>query len=70
MYQYSYKRVRNTFLGDDFSDCRDIIDDYASRGYRYVGYIPIAIALDGKIKSIDLIFEKRIRPREQAEREA
>jgi len=39
---------------------RQIIDDYASRGYRYVGYIPTVITDYGKIKDIDLIFETEL----------
>lgn len=37
---------------------RDIIDEQARKGYRYVGYIPIGIRGNGGISSIDLIFEK------------
>ena len=36
---------------------RKIIDDYAKKGYRYVGYIPTVMTDYGKIKDMDLIFE-------------
>ena len=34
-----------------------IIDEYAAKGYRYVGYIPTNIDVYGKMDNIDLIFE-------------
>lgn len=34
-----------------------MIDEYAAKGYRYVGYIPTNISDYGKIKDMDLIFE-------------
>ena len=36
---------------------REIINEYAEKGYRYVGYIPTEIPANGIIKKIDLIFE-------------
>lgn len=37
---------------------RAIIDEYAARGYRYVGYIPTNINNYGKITDLDLVFER------------
>ena len=37
---------------------RMIINKYALEGYRYVGYIPVVIGAEGRIMSIDLVFEK------------
>ena len=34
-----------------------IIDEYAAKGYRYVGYSPTNISDYGKIKDMDLVFE-------------
>lgn len=34
-----------------------IIDEYAEKGYRYIGFIPTDISDYGKIKAMDLIFE-------------
>ncbi len=39
---------------------REIIKEYAKKGYRYVGYIPTEIPVYGIMKKIDLIFEKDI----------
>lgn len=36
---------------------RKIIDEYARKGYRYVGYIPMRIKLYGRTLMVDLIFE-------------
>ena len=37
---------------------REIIDEQAKNGYRYVGFIPTHMDTYGKLRSIDLIFEK------------
>lgn len=39
---------------------RDIIDEYAAKGYRYVGWFPTSSSniLEGVIQQVDLIFEK------------
>ena len=49
---------RSKFIGAKSEGHRQIIDDYAARGYRYVGYIPTDISDYGKIKAMDLIFER------------
>lgn len=59
MLKYEYVSVdSNRILGAKVTEHRAIIDDYASRGYRYVGFIPTKISDYGKIKELDLIFEK------------
>ncbi|MDO4977978.1 MAG: DUF4177 domain-containing protein [Eubacteriales bacterium] len=40
--------------------CEEIIDKHARQGYRYVGYIPTVMSDYGKIKDMDLIFERDI----------
>lgn len=44
----------------NYAEHRKIIDDYARRGYRYVGYIPTkqTAGFGGAIVEMDLIFEK------------
>ena len=37
---------------------RDIINDYAAKGYRYAGMIPTEISANGCIRRRDLILEK------------
>lgn len=59
MKQYEYVRLNiNKLIGAKSEEHRQIIDEYANRGYRYVGYIPTNITDYGKIKEMDLIFER------------
>lgn len=61
MKKYEYVPVHiSRFVGAKSEEHRQIIDSYAERGYRYVGYIPTVINDYGKIKDLDLIFEKDI----------
>lgn len=58
MKQYKYEKIRiASFWRAGSKEHRDIIDDYAARGYRYVGYIPTKIESYGRVTEIDLIFE-------------
>ena len=56
-YEYVNVHIGIFFAGAASEEHRDIIDEYASRGYRYVGFIPTKIDSYGKFKDIDLIFE-------------
>lgn len=59
--KYEYVHVHiNKFVGAKTENHRQIIDDYAAKGYRYVGFIPTDITDYGKIRDIDLIFEKDV----------
>lgn len=61
MSRYEYVPL---FTGGGFfannSDCqhREIIDQYAAQGWRYVGYIPTQFTSNGGTKAIELIFER------------
>ncbi len=58
MKQYEYVNVViGKVFGAKCEEHRKIIDEYAAKGYRYVGYIPTEINDYGKIKALDLIFE-------------
>ena len=58
MFQYEYVSIDNEkFLGVKLTKHQEIIDDYAKKGYRYVGYIPTKMSDYGKPLIIDLIFE-------------
>ena len=58
MKNYVYVNVHiGTFWSAKSEEHRDIIDEYAAKGYRYAGYIPTNINDYGKIKDMDLIFE-------------
>ena len=58
MKKYEYVSVHiGRFVGAKSKEHRQIIADYAKKGYRYVGYIPTVISNYGKIKGMDLVFE-------------
>ena len=58
MKKYEYVNINiNSFIGAGSEEHRQIINEYATKGYRYVGYVPTDISDYGKIKSMDLIFE-------------
>ena len=56
--RYEYVEVHiNRLLGAGSKEHRRLIDEYAAKGYRYVGFIPVNMTDYGKIKDVDLIFE-------------
>ncbi len=58
---YEYVSVHTgKFFGAKSEEHRQIIDVYAAKGYHYVGFIPTNMSDYGKIKDMDLIFEKDI----------
>ena len=59
MKTYEYERLQiGSMMLSESTEHRLIINKYALEGYRYVGYIPVVIGSEGRIMSIDLIFEK------------
>ena len=59
MKQYEYVSVHiGKLFGAASEEHRKIINDYAAKGWRYVGFIPTNMNDYGKLKDIDLIFEK------------
>lgn len=62
MKRYEYAELRYEakdilfLMTDDYK--KKIIDEYAEKGYSYVGYIPKLIDAKGCLRKIDLIFEK------------
>jgi len=58
MKRYEYVNIHiGKFCGAKSEEHRNIINEYAAKGYRYVGYIPTNISDYGKIKDMDLVFE-------------
>jgi len=37
---------------------RELICEYAAKGYRYAGFLPVEFGPSGKTLAVDLIFEK------------
>lgn len=57
-YEYVYVREMKPNEDDRHYTYKDIINEYAEKGYRYVGYMPIMDSFDEKRSLyIDLIFE-------------
>ena len=58
MKKYEYVKVTTNGLLYAVSEKhRQMIDEYAERGYRYVGFIPTHMTSHGKIEAMDLVFE-------------
>jgi hypothetical protein len=56
---YEFERLQiGGIVISESTEHRLIINKYASEGYRYVGYIPVVIGDDGRLMSVDLVFEK------------
>ncbi len=58
MKRYEYVSIHvGRFVGARSEEHRQIIDEYAEKGYRYIGCIPTVMSDYGKIKDMDLVFE-------------
>lgn len=56
-YEYVNVNMIQKFIGSRSEEHRQIIDEYASKGYKYVGYIPTEMTGHGQILTMDLVFE-------------
>ena len=61
MYEYKYvsHKTGGGFFGGGYEH-REIIDQYAKDGWRYVGFIPTHFTGHGGIAEVDLIFERTV----------
>ncbi|MCR4760752.1 MAG: DUF4177 domain-containing protein [Oscillospiraceae bacterium] len=58
MKKYEFVNIKiGRLVGAKSEEHRKIIQEYAAKGYRYVGYIPTELTDSGKIKFMDLVFE-------------
>lgn len=60
MKQYKYVNVdykMKDMVMASVSEHREIIDQYALQGYRFVGMIPTELSATGCLRRMDLIFE-------------
>ncbi len=66
MYRYEYEKVDcningwGPFAGNAYGigDYKDIINERARNGWRYIGFVPTKQRGTGHIEEIELIFEK------------
>lgn len=57
MKKYEYVTIKvGGILGAFSEQHRKIIDEYAAKGYRYAGFVPVDINSGGVITKPDLIF--------------
>ena len=58
-YEYVTLNTKTGFFSTKSKKHREIIDQYAARGYRYVGWFPSKMSnmLSGVLEEIELIFE-------------
>ncbi len=57
LYEYVEVEITSGLFSNGTFEHRIVIDEYAQKGYRYVGYIPTKYSSYGVIKEADLIFE-------------
>jgi len=55
-YEFVDVKMKGIMIGK-IEEHRKIINEYAEKGYRYVGYIPTKCGSYGEIGHMDLIFE-------------
>jgi len=61
MYEYQYIAVETgggVFFNNRDAAHRQVIEEEARAGWRYVGYVPLEFTGSGSVRSIDLIFER------------
>ena len=69
MYKYEYEKISCDFSGIGLfngniyriEDYKQIIEERANNGWRYVGYIPTKQRGTGHIQELELIFEKKVK---------
>jgi len=62
MVRYEYIKINSeAIMSSKFTQHRNIIDEFAKKGYKYIGFIPIKQYGHGMIREIDLIFEIEIK---------
>ncbi len=58
MYRYEYVTIAGQgMISYKFPHARDTIDRCAAMGYRYVGFLPVNMDSNGRLKEIELVFE-------------
>ena len=63
MFQYKYVTIYTGgggFLNNASCEHREVINQYAAEGWRYVGWVPTRFTGNGGTKELDLVFEKEV----------
>ncbi len=57
--KYEYVKINyKGYMLAESTEHRDIINEYAEKGYRYIGMIPVQMSMNGRLDKFDLVFEK------------
>ena len=57
-YEYVGIKLKNNVVKDAVTiEHRNIINEYAKKGFKYIGFVPTRLGPSGKIIELDLIFE-------------
>ena len=62
-YRYEYVRIDTGLfflVPSEDNQHREIIDEYAAKGLRYVGFVPAMQSGEGRIRQYDLVFEQEV----------
>lgn len=60
-YEFVSVKLQNNYVANAVSEeHRKIISEYAEKGYKYAGYVPLKQGPSGKIVEMDLIFETEV----------
>ncbi len=60
-YEFVPIKVKNNVITSaTMTEHRKIIEEYAAKGYAYIGYVPTLQGASGKTIEMDLIFETEV----------
>ena len=65
MYRYEYVTYRTGggfWMDNSACEHREIIDEYAAKGWRYVGYLPTMFSGEGGTKEVDITMTVSVYP--------
>lgn len=46
----------NRVAGAELTSHREVIEEYALKGYKYIGFVPVKLGPSGKMLALDLVF--------------
>ena len=46
-------------LGAELTSHREVIEEYALKGYKYLGFVPVKLGPSGKMLALDLVFDNK-----------
>ena len=54
-FEYDNNRV----AGAELTSHREVIEEYALKGYKYLGFVPVKLGPSGKMLALDLVFDNK-----------